>query len=161
MSYDKAKQHLEKYNLQDRIILFDASTATVALAALALGTTEGEIAKSLGFLVKNQENSILDLEPILIIVAGDKKIDNAKYKTFFSQKAKMISFDIVEELVGHAAGGVCPFGVNDNVKVYLDDSLKKYEYVYPACGNAHSAVKLKIEELEIASNFISWVDVCK
>ena len=138
MSLLKAKQHLEKYNLESRVIEFDSSTATVELAALQVGVTEGEIAKSLSFLVGEQ--------PILVIVAGDKKIDNHK---------------LVETLIGHAAGGVCPFGVNDNVLVYLDKSLKQYEYIYPACGTSNTAVKLLISELELSSNYVKWVDVCK
>ena len=153
MSYLKAKQHLEKYNLESRIIEFSSSTATVALAAEQVGVSEGEIAKSMSFLVNDQ--------PILVIVAGDKKIDNHKYKDEFKVKAKMISFDDVETLIGHKAGGVCPFGINDNVRVYLDLSLKKYEYVYPACGTSNTAVKLLINELEKASKYIKWVDVCK
>ena len=153
MSYLKAKQHLEQYNLEDKIIEFSSSTATVALAAEQVGVSEGEIAKSMTFLVNDQ--------PILVIVAGDKKIDNHKYKDEFKVKAKMISFDDVETLIGHKAGGVCPFGINDNVRVYLDLSLKKYEYVYPACGTSNTAVKLLINELEKASKYIKWVDVCK
>ena len=104
---------------------------------------------------------IVNDNPILVIVAGDKKIDNHKYKDEFKVKAKMISFDQVEEYIGHKAGGVCPFGINDNVRVYLDLSLKKYEYVYPACGTSNTAVKLLINELEKASKYIKWVDVCK
>lgn len=153
MSYITAKKHLEKNNLDDRIIEFNTSTATVALAAKALGVSEGEIAKSMSFIVNDN--------PILVIVAGDKKIDNHKYKDEFKVKAKMISFDDVEEYIGHKAGGVCPFGINDNVRVYLDLSLKKYEYVYPACGTSNTAVKLLINELEKASKYIKWVDVCK
>ena len=153
MSYLKAKQHLEKYNLESRIIEVSSSTATVALAAEQVGVSEGEIAKSMSFLVNDQ--------PILVIVAGDKKIDNHKYKDEFKVKAKMISFDDVETLIGHKAGGVCPFGINDNVRVYVDLSLKKYEYVYPACGTSNTAVKLLINELEKASKYIKWVDVCK
>lgn len=153
MSFIKAKQHLEKFNLESRIIEFNESTATVALAAIALGVTEGEIAKSLSFI----END----NPILVIVAGDKRIDNHKFKDEFTVKAKMIPFDEVEILIGHAAGGVCPFGVNSNVLVYLDISLKKYNYVYPACGTSNTAVKLLIEELETASKYLKWVDVCK
>ncbi len=151
--FEKAKKHLEKYELDNRIIEFSTSTATVALAAAALGITEGEIAKTMAFMVGN--------EAILVVVAGDKRIDNAKYKAKFHVKAKMISYDEVEKIVGHAGGGVCPFGINDNIKVYLDESLKVYEYVYPACGNAASAVKLLISELEVASNYIEWVDICK
>ena len=153
MSFIKAKQHLEIYKLENCIIEFEESTATVALAALALGVTEGEIAKSLSFLLGDN--------PILVIVAGDKRIDNHKFKEEFKVKAKMISFEMVESLIGHAAGGVCPFGVNSNVLVYLDISLKKYNYVYPACGTSNTAVKLLIEELETASKYSKWVDVCK
>ena len=153
MSYLKAKQHLEKYNLGDRIIEFSSSTATVALSAEQVGVSGGEIAKSMSFIVNDN--------PILVIVAGDKKIDNHKYKDEFKVKAKMISFDDVETLIGHKAGGVCPFGINDNVRVYLDLSLKKYEYVYPACGTSNTAVKLLINELEKVSKYIKWVDVCK
>ena len=153
MSYITAKKHLEENNLDDRIIEFNTSTATVALAAKALGVSDGEIAKSMSFIVNDN--------PILVIVAGDKKIDNHKYKDEFKVKAKMISFDDVETLIGHKAGGVCPFGINDNVRVYLDLSLKKYEDVYPACGTSNTAVKLLINELEKASKYIKWVDVCK
>lgn len=151
--FETAKKHLKEYNLDDRIIEFPISTATVLEAANALKCTEGEIAKSLAFLLEDN--------PILIIAAGDKKIDNSKYKQTFHIKAKMIPFDQVEKLIGHAAGGVCPFGINDNINVYLDESLKQYTIVYPACGTPNSAVKLSILELEKASNYISWVDVCK
>lgn len=153
MAFERARKHLEKYGLADRIIEFPISTATVKLAAEALGCTDGEIAKSMAFFIGE--------EAILIISAGDKKIDNAKYKQCFKVKAKMIAYEVVEEYIGHAAGGVCPFGINENVKVYLDESLKVYEYVYPACGTANTAVKLRIEDLEKASNYIEWVDVCK
>lgn len=153
MSFVKAYNHLKKYNLQDRVIKFEILTSTVAEAATALGSTEGEIAKSLAFFVSDN--------PILVIAAGDKKIDNAKFKHEFGVKAKMISFELVEEVIGHPAGGVCPFGVNDDVKVYLDESLKQYEIVYPACGSHNSAVRLKIFEIEQTSNYIKWVNVCK
>ena len=151
--FEKAKNHLTKYNLDNRIIEFDTSTATVVLAAEALGISEGEIAKTMAFMVGDNA--------ILVVVAGDKRIDNAKFKNQFHVKAKMIAYDEVESIIGHAGGGVCPFGINDNIKVYLDESLKVYEYVYPACGNAASAVKLLITELEIASNYIEWVNICK
>lgn len=151
--FEKAKNHLTKYNLENRIIEFSVSTATVTLAAEALGITEGEIAKTMAFMVGDNA--------ILVVVAGDKRIDNAKFKNQFHVKAKMIAYEDVESIIGHAGGGVCPFGINDNVKVYLDESLKVYEYVYPACGNAASAVKLLITELEIASNYIEWVNICK
>ena len=151
--FERAKMHLEKYELADRIIEFPVSTATVYEAAKALNSTEGEIAKSLALFIEEL--------PILIIVAGDKKIDNAKYKHKFNVKAKMIPFEDVETVIGHAAGGVCPFGIKNNVKVYLDKSLEKYEYIYPACGSHNSAVKLTVKELEKTSNYIEWVDVCK
>ena len=151
--FEKAKDHLMKYHLDNRIIEFDISTATVALAAEALGISEGEIAKTMAFMVGDNA--------ILVVVAGDKRIDNAKFKNQFHVKAKMIAYDEVESIIGHAGGGVCPFGINDNIKVYLDESLKVYEYVYPACGNAASAVKLLITELEIESNYIEWVNICK
>lgn len=153
MSFDRAKKHLMKYSLDKRIIEFSISTATVREASSALGCTDGEIAKSLGFLINEKA--------ILVIVAGDQKIDNAKFKNEFKVKAKMIPFDDVERLIGHKAGGVCPFGVNNDVSVYLDESLKKYHTIYPACGSHNSAVKLTIEELEKTSNYRSWVDVCK
>ena len=153
MSFINAKRHLEKYNLENRIIEFNSSTATVALAAMALGVTEGEIAKSLSFIVNGQ--------PVLVIIAGDKKIDNHKFKTEFKVKAKMIAPELVEDYIGHRAGGVCPFGINDNVSVYLDVSLKQYEYIYPACGTANTAVKLTVNDLEKVSNKLKWVDLCK
>ena len=152
MSIIKAKEHLKKYNLDDRVLEFNVSSATVKDAALALNCTEGEIAKTLSFLTD---------KPILIITAGDHKIDNAKYKKEFKLKAKMIPFNEVEKIIGHAAGGVCPFGINDNIDVYLDKSLKEYKIVYPACGSNNSAVKLTISELETSSNYKKWVDVCK
>ena len=152
MSIIKAKEHLKKYNLDDRVLEFNVSSATVKDAALALNCTEGEIAKTLSFLTD---------KPILIITAGDHKIDNAKYKKEFKLKAKMIPFNEVEKIIGHAAGGVCPFGINDGIDVYLDVSLKQYEIVYPACGSSNSAVKLTIPELETSSNYKKWIDVCK
>ncbi len=151
--FAKAKEHLDKYGMGNLVAEFDVSSATVGEAAIAVGVTEGEIAKTLSFIV--------DEKPILIVVAGDVKIDNAKYKAEFHAKAKMIPFEIVEELIGHAVGGVCPFGINEGVAVYLDDSLKRYEIVYPACGSANSAVKMTVAQLEEASCFTKWVDVCK
>lgn len=153
MSFIKAKEHLKKYNLEDKVMEFTKSSATVKEAAEAAGTTEAEIAKTLSFLI--------DDKAILIVTAGDQKIDNSKYKQEFSTKAKMLSFDQVEELIGHQVGGVCPFGINENVDVYLDESLKRFEIIYPACGSSNSAVKLTIEELEKASNYKKWIDVCK
>jgi len=153
MSLIKAKEHLITLRLEDRIMEFTVSSATVKEASNALGCTEGEIAKTLSFIVNDNA--------ILILTAGDKKIDNSKFKSEFHAKAKMIPFEDVESRVGHAAGGVCPFGINENVRVYLDESLKNYDIVYPAAGSSSSAVKLTIEELERASCYQKWVDVCK
>ena len=153
MSFIKAKKHLAKYNLENNILEFMESSATVKEAAIALHCEEKEIATTLGFLVEN--------EPILIITAGDQKIDNSKYKEKFKEKAKMIPFDEVENITGHEIGGVCPFGIKENIKVYLDNSLKRFKTVYPACGSHNSAVKLTLEELMKASCFLEWVDVCK
>ena len=153
MSLDKAKAHLAAHGLADRIKEFTVSSATVALAAAALGTEEARIAKSLSFMTSTG--------PILIIAAGDTKIANAKYKATFGEKAKMLSFEEVEPLIGHAVGGVCPFGINDGVRVYLDESLRRFDIVYPAAGTAASAVELTITELERASAPAQWVDVTK
>ncbi len=153
MSFLKAKENLQKYGLENKIMEFTVSSATVKEAAKAIDCKEEEIAKTLSFIVSDH--------PILIVVAGDSKIDNSKFKREFHTKAKMIPFDQVENLIGHAVGGVCPFGVNEGVTVYLDDSLKRFEVIYPACGSANSAVKLSLDELEKASNYQKWVDVCK
>lgn len=153
MSFLKAKENLQKYRLENKIMEFTVSSATVKEAAKAIDCKEEEIAKTLSFIVSDH--------PILIVVAGDSKIDNSKFKREFHTKAKMIPFDQVENLIGHAVGGVCPFGVNEGVTVYLDDSLKRFEVIYPACGSANSAVKLSLDELENASNYQKWVDVCK
>ena len=153
MSLKSATEYLKKYNLDNEIMEFDVSSATVKEAAIALNCEEKEIAKTLSFLV--------DGRPIVIVVAGDAKIDNSKYKGEFHTKAKMINFDDVEKLIGHAVGGVCPFGVNDDVVVYLDESLKRFDYVYPACGSSNSAIKLTISKLEEIVELEKWVDVCK
>ena len=153
MSLEKAKIRLEKFGLADRIHEFDVSSATVELAAKALGCGEAEIAKSMAFIV--------DDKPIIVVCAGDTKLDNSKFKAMFHTKAKMIGFDELEPLIGHAAGGVCPFGVNDGVTVYLDESLKRFDTVYPAAGTANSAVRLTPLELEKASQMTAWVDVTK
>lgn len=153
MSLIKAKEYLKKLNLDKNIIEFSESTATVREAAEALGCEDAEIAKTMAFLVND--------EPILIVASGDKKIDNSKFKQTFHTKAKMIPFDKLEELIGHTAGGICPFGINLGVKVYLDVSLKEFDTVYPACGTSNSAVKLTLEDLEKSSNFIKYIDVCK
>ena len=153
MSLERVKKYFEKFGAKDSIMEFDVSSATVELAAKALGCEEARIAKTLSFLV--------DENPILIVTAGDVKIDNAKYKATFHTKAKMLKFEEVEPLIGHAVGGVCPFGVNDNVKIYLDESLKRFKTVFPACGSANSAIELTIPELEKYSSSLGWVDVCK
>ena len=153
MAIEKAKEHLKKYQLEDRVIELADSSATVQLAAEALGCMPGEIAKTLSFLIGE--------EPVLILAEGTARVDNHKFKETFHAKAKMIAPDKVEEYVGHAPGGVCPFGVLPSVKVYMDESLRKYEIVYPAAGNDHSAVKLSISELELASGSQGWVNVCK
>ena len=153
MSIERAREYLRQFALAERVIEFERSSATVAEAAVAAGCTEGEIAKTLSFLVGDK--------PILIVVAGDCKIDNAKYKKEFSAKAKMIPFEMVEELIGHQVGGVCPFGIKEGVTVYLDESLKRFEMVYPACGSSNSAIRLTLSELAEASGFQKWIDVCK
>ncbi len=132
---------------------FPVSSATVELAAQALGCEPGRIAKTLSFLV--------GARAVLIVAAGDAKVDNHKYKAQFGVKAKMLSADEVTELVGHAVGGVCPFAVNEGVTVYLDESLKRFDTVYPACGSSNSAIELTIPELERYSGFAGWIDVCK
>lgn len=153
MSYENAKAHLEKYNLADRIQLFDVSSATVELAAQAVGVEGARIAKTLSFK--------LDSGCILILAAGDARIDNKKYKATFHKKASMPSADEVLEQIGHPVGGVCPFGIKPGVTVYLDESLKRFDIVYPAAGTGNSAVKLSIDELYTCSEAIGWVDVCK
>ena len=152
MSIDKVRAYFRSLGMEDRVMEFDVSSATVELAAEALGCEPCRIAKSLSFSV--------DGEPILVIAAGDVKIDNAKYKGTFHTKAKMLTADEVTELIGHAVGGVCPFAVNDGVRVYLDESLKRFETVFPACGSSSSAIELTIPELEKYSGFLEWVDVC-
>lgn len=153
MSIEKAREYLKKIGLDNKIMEFDVSSATVKEAAIALNCKEQEIAKTLSFIVNDR--------PVLIVTAGDSKVDNSKFKTKFNVKAKMIPFDDVERLVGYAVGGVCPFGVNEDVDVFLDESLKRFDTVYPACGSSNSAIKLSIEELEKASNYKEWIDVCK
>lgn len=153
MSVDKVRQYFGKYGMESRILEFDVSSATVELAAAALNCEPGRIAKTLSFLVGEQ--------PILIVSAGDVKIDNAKYKATFGKKAKMLTKEQVTDLIGHAVGGVCPFAVKDGVTVYLDESLKKYETVFPACGSSNSAIELTIPEMEQYSGYKEWVDVCK
>lgn len=153
MSIERVRAYFRSYGIEDRIRELDHSSATVLLAAEALGTEPCRIAKTLSFLVNGS--------PILIVAAGDARIDNAKYKAFFGTKAKMLSPEEAVELVGHAVGGVCPFAVNDGVTVYLDQSLRRFSTVFPACGSANSAIELTIPELEQYSGYREWVDVCK
>lgn len=153
MSLDRATAHLEQFGLSDRIKLFDVSSATVELAAQAVGCEPARIAKTLSFLLPNG--------PVLILAAGDARIDNSKYKAFFHAKAKMIPFEEVEPLIGHGVGGVCPFGINEGIPVWLDESLRRFDIVYPAAGTSNSAVELNLEELERASQAQGWIDVCK
>ena len=153
MSQKRAENYLEQKGFLDHVIRPEASTATVAEAADALGVEPGMIAKTMSFL--------LDAQPILILTEGTARVENRKYKDTFHIKAKMISFEEVEQWIGHAPGGVCPFGINDGVKVYLDESLRRFETVYPAAGDDHSAVKLTIPELEEVAGAVGWVDVCK
>ena len=151
MAIDKVKQYFKQYKLEDKIIEFDESSATVELAAKALHTEGKRIAKTMSFRLKDRF--------ILIILAGDAKISNSKYKAFFHEKAHMLKFDEVEDIIGHPPGGVCPFAINDGITVYLDESLKRFETVFPACGSTNSAIELTIEELEKYSNYKEWIDV--
>ena len=151
MSLERARAHLEKFGLADRIRLFSVSSATVALAAAALGTKEERIAKTLSFLTPEG--------PILVVAAGDAKVCNRKFKDTFMTKARMIPSEDVEALIGHGVGGVCPFGINDGVRVYIDESVFRFDTVYPAAGTAASAVELSASELERASLSLARVDV--
>ena len=153
MSMERARAWLTTFGLEDRIQEFTESSATVDLAAQRLGTEPERIAKTLSFLV--------DDSAILIVAAGDVKVDNSKYKAMFHTKAKMLSHDQVEPLTGHMVGGVCPFGVKEGVRGYLDESLQRFSTVFPAVGTASSAIELTIPELEQVSGYVSWVDVCK
>ena len=153
MSIERVKSYFSQFGMDDRIQEFEVSSATVELASQALHCEPCRIAKTLSFLVNGA--------PILIVTAGDMKIDNSKYKAQFGTKAKMLKADEVPQLIGHSIGGVCPFGVNDGVKVYLDESLKRFQTVFPACGSSNSAIELTIPELEKYSRFVAWVDVCK
>lgn len=151
MAFDKAKKYLDEKGYGDRVKEFEVSSATVELAAVAVGTEPARIAKSLTFLV--------DDRAVMILCAGDAKVNNGKFKEFFHTKARMLSWDQVHEMIGHDVGGVCPFGINEGVDVYLDESLKRFDIVYPACGSDNSAVKLSIAELEEVSEYKDWIDV--
>lgn len=153
MSIERVREYFNKYGIENRILEFDVSSATVELAAQALGCEGCRIAKSISFMV--------DGGAVLIVCAGDAKIDNAKYKAYFGTKAKMLSYEEASELIGHAVGGICPFATNEGVKIYLDESLKRFETVFPACGSSNSAIELTIPELEKYSSYLAWIDVCK
>lgn len=153
MSIEKVRAYFAQFQMEERILEFPVSSATVALAAEALNCEPCRIAKTLSFSVQE--------EPILIVAAGDAKVDNAKYRHRFGAKAKMLSHDEAAEKIGHAVGGVCPFAVNEGVKVYLDESMRRFETMFPAAGSSNSAIELTIPELEQYSNFTDWVDVCK
>lgn len=153
MSIEKVKEYFKQFEIENRIMEFEVSSATVELAAKALNCEGKRIAKTLSFMV--------DEKPVLIVTAGDTRIDNPKYKAFFHTKARMLPFENVEELIGHSVGGVCPFGIKNGVDVYLDESLKRFNTVFPACGSSNSAIEFNMEELEKYSNSKQWIDVCK
>lgn len=153
MAIEKVKAYFRQHNMEHRVQEFEVSSATVELAAAALHCEPCRIAKTLSFLT--------DKGPILIVAAGDVKIDNPKYKAQFGTKAKMLSPEETERLIGHAVGGVCPFAVKEDAVIYLDESLKRFQTVFPACGSSNSAIELTIAELEEHSSFHSWIDVCK
>ena len=153
MAIEKVKAFFQQHGMEDKVLEFETSSATVELAAQALHCEPCRIAKTLSFMGKEG--------PLLVVAAGDAKIDNPKFKAQFGTKPKMLTPEENIELIGHAVGGVCPFAVNDGVKVYLDESLKRFETVFPACGSANSAIELTMEELETYSSFAAWIDVCK
>lgn len=153
MAIEKVKEYFKQYGIEDRILEMDHSSATVELAAEAVGVEPARIAKSLTF--KKEEHAIM------VVVAGDAKVDNRRYKETFGVKAKMLTPDEVVEMIGHAIGGVCPFAIPGDVEVYLDESLRRFETVYPACGSGNSAIGLTLPELEKYSGCTGWVDVCK
>ncbi len=153
MSIERVRQYFEPYGMTDRIREFPVSSATVELAAAALGCEGCRIAKTLSFSV--------DGAAVLIVAAGDARVDNGKFKAFFHTKARMLSPQEAADLVGHAVGGVCPFGVNEGVTTYLDVSLRRFETVFPACGSSNSAIELTLPELEKYSQAKAWIEVCK
>lgn len=153
MSIERVREFFRQYNMEDKIIEFDVSSATVELAAAALNCEGKRIGKTLSFHVHD--------DVIVILTAGDAKIDNSKYKKFFGTKAKMLAFEEAEALTGHAVGGVCPFAVNEGVKIYLDVSIKRFDTIFPACGSSNSAIELTIPEIEKYTGYPEWIDVCK
>ena len=153
MSIENVRAYFRSFGIEDRILEFPVSSATVELAAQALGCAPCRIAKTLSFSVGGA--------PILVVTAGDTKIDNAKYKARFGAKAKMLTPEEALQQIGHAVGGVCPFAIKDGVSVYLDESMKRFPTVFPACGSSNSAIEMTMEDLERYSNYVTWVDVCK
>ena len=153
MSIERVREYFKTKGIDGRIQEFEISSATVPLAAKALHCEESRMAKTLSFHIGEKVR--------LIVAAGDAKIDNAKYKAQFGTKAKLLSFDEAEALVGLAVGGICPFAVNEGVEIYLDTSLKRFSTVLPACGSSNSAIEFSLQELEEYSGFIKWIDVCK
>ena len=154
MSIEKVRAYFQEFGVADRIMEFPVSSATVELAAQALGVEGARIAKSMSFKIGE--------DPIIIVMAGDARVDNSKYKAQFHTKAKMLTHEEAHELIGHDVGGVCSFALPENVKTYLDVSLKRFDTVFPAAGSSNSAIEFTCEELErYSSNFVEWVDVCK
>ncbi|OMF61356.1 YbaK/EbsC family protein [Paenibacillus sp. FSL R5-0766] len=153
MAIEKVKDFFKQYGMDSQIIEFEVSSATVDLAASALGCEPERIAKTLSFMVNGQA--------VLVVAAGDAKVDNKKFKEYFKTKAKMLSPEEAIDMVGHAIGGVCPFAIKNDVSVYLDISLKRFETIYPACGSSNSAIELTIKQLEKYSSYSEWIDVCK
>ncbi|MGG4403471.1 YbaK/EbsC family protein [Paenibacillus amylolyticus] len=153
MAIEKVKDFFKQYGMDSQIIEFEVSSATVDLAASALGCEPERIAKTLSFMVNGQA--------VLVVAAGDAKVDNKKFKEYFKTKAKMLSPDEAIDMVGHAIGGVCPFAIKNDVSVYLDISLKRFDTIYPSCGSSNSAIELTIEQLEKYSSYSEWIDVCK
>ena len=153
MSIEKVRAYFAGFGMEDRILEFPVSSATVELAAKALNCEGCRIAKTLSFNAGGR--------PILIVAAGDARVDNAKYKARFGTKAKMLSHEEASSLIGHAVGGVCPFAVNEGVEVYLDESMKRFATMFPAAGSSNSAIELTLEELEKYSKAEAWVDVCR
>ncbi|KLU59170.1 hypothetical protein CEB3_c41560 [Peptococcaceae bacterium CEB3] len=153
MAIDQVKEYFRQWNMENRILEFQDSSATVELAAKAVNCEPKRIAKTLSFLLENR--------CILVVTAGDARVDNQKYKLEFGSKARMLGFDEVVRFTGHAVGGVCPFGVKEGVVTYLDISLKRFETVFPACGSSNSAIELTLDELQRYSKARAWIDVCK
>lgn len=153
MAIDKVRAYFLAIGMEDRVMEFEVSSATVELAAQALSCEPGRIAKTLSFRVGEKA--------VLVVAAGDARIDNPKFKAFFGVKAKMLSHEEAESVIGHAVGGVCPFAVNEGVEVYLDESMKRFPTIFPACGSSNSAIEMTMDELEQHSGSVAWIDVCK